>query len=523
MKSAKKLLKKKLGRHYDTFLWRPYARLRTLKRSVVLMIKNFLFSPMVIGKRSPVLSSSEKEQLFIDKARELQSRLHPWGGEGGNRRSLLFLQKLIWSFRIRHLESYYRWHYRQLGARLDKRRVDIGDRLGLLLVIGTLGAGGSERQVTLTLLGLVKRGIKPITLAVAYLRNEVERFYQHKLEHAGINVIELHGDASRSQNAETVRPLKILDELPGALCGVVDYARIFAQCRPETVHLWLDEMNVKGGIAAVVTGVPRIILSGRSLPPNNFNLYQPYMREGYHWLLRKPGVTFINNSAAGAHAYERWLGLPKGSISVVHNGFDFDDDLLERCRRRRTAYRERHGIPLTAPVVGTVIRLSEEKRPLLWAEIAAQVGQAMPEAHFLVVGGGPLRDKLEARAGQPDLSGRMHLVGLEKQALEAIASMDIFLLTSRLEGLSNVLIEAQALGVPAVTTRAGGAPEALQHKTTGWVLSSDKPDHAAAEIVRLLKDEPWLRTAGKAGPEFVKSRFGLQRMLDETTQLYESV
>ena len=108
-----------------------------------------------------------------------------------------------------------------------------------------------------------------------------------------------------------------------------------------------------------------------------------------------------------------------------------------------------------------------ENRSLTW--VAAGIAlisiglnaRAVPEAHFLVVGDWPLRNEFEARAVQPDLAGRMHVVGLEKQSLEAMAAMDIFLLSSRLEGLSNVLIEAQALGVPVVTTRAGGTPETL--------------------------------------------------------------
>ncbi|MGA9854003.1 MAG: hypothetical protein WBR29_01850 [Gammaproteobacteria bacterium] len=57
----------------------------------------------------------------------------------------------------------------------------------------------------------------------------------------------------------------------------------------------------------------------------------------------------INNSAAGARAYGRWLGLLKASIRVVHNGFDFDEELLTRCCRQRAAYRERQGIPPAAP------------------------------------------------------------------------------------------------------------------------------------------------------------------------------
>lgn len=516
--SIKEYIKKRLGDRYEVIIRQPYVRLRRLKRVIVLEFINFL--PYSIRKHIQPLTSLEEELIY--KTRDLQLRLQLRMIQKGKRHPLWFTWYLLMIARVRRLESHYRQYYRHLDAVCAASRADVVARSGVLLISGSLAAGGSERQVVVTAIGLARRLATPVALAVVNVGTELLRFYHHQLDAAGLSVIELNRDGSQDEASGENSLLRVMKAMPMALTGVEDYARTLLAKRPEIVHLWLDEVNIKGGLAAVAAGVPRIILSSRSLPPNNFLLYQSYMREGYRWLLRQPGVTLINNSTAGARAYERWLGLRKGSIKVVHNGFDFDADLLERCREQRTDYRERHGIPPTVPVMGTVIRISEEKRPLLWAEIAARVGKIIPEAHFLVVGDGVLRKELEMRAAQPDLVGKLHIVGLEKQALEAMAAMDLFLLSSRGEGLPNVLVEAQALGIPVVTTRVGGAPEALQHKITGWVLSDDRPEHAAAEIVRLLKDPAWLHAAGKAGPEFVKGRFGLERMLDETMQLYES-
>ena len=387
-------------------------------------------------------------------------------------------------------------------------------------MLGTLSPGGAERQAVVTMQGLSARLQGPLAMVAMYLESETQRFFIPALEAACLPVAALDRNPARDTTKLLSQVMQATAILSYRLAEVMNFARTIAMQNPEVVHLWLDEVNIQGGLAAVAVGVPRIILSGRNLPPNNFLLYQPYMREAYRWLLQQPGVTLINNSAAGARAYESWLGLPSGRIRVVHNGFNFDQELLEQCRSRRAVYRERHDIPTTAQVMGTVIRLNEEKRPLLWAEIAARVRKALPEAHFLVVGDGPLRKELEVRAAEPDLAGNLHLAGLEKQSLEAMAAMDLFLLSSRGEGLPNVLVEAQAMGVPVVTTRAGGAPEALDEERTGWVLSSDNPEIAAMEIVRLLKNGSWLRAAGRAGPGFVKSHFGLERMLDETLEVY---
>lgn len=485
--SVKYLLKAVAGRHYEPWIQRPYAALHP-------------------------------RHLMLSTGRWAQRRVRNCGRQPAWSPSRWFLGPVLETI-VRIVEQRYAAYYRRFGLATSGRPYPAKNRHGLLLVSGTLCSGGSERQTVLTALGLAKRKLQPVNLAVVYLQSESQRFYLHKLEVNGMRVHEIGSDHTIKNNQIDMFSSAI-KKLPAMIHDVARYAYTFMEQNPQVVHLWLDEVNIKGGLAAVATGVPRIILSGRNLPPNNYLLYQPYMREAYRWLLQQPGVTLINNSAAGASAYEKWLGLPKNSIQVVHNGFDFDEDLLVRCRNQRAAYRERHGIPQNAPLIGAVIRLNEEKRPLLWAKIAARIRKTLPEAHFLVVGDGPLRTQLEARASHPDLSGHLHMAGLEKQALEAMAAMNLFLLSSRGEGLPNVLVEAQALGVPVVTTNVGGAPEALDHGSTGWILSSDNPEVAATEIVRLLQDESWLRAASKAGPEFVKAHFALGRMLDETLRIY---
>lgn len=496
--SIKNIVKTATGRHYESWIRRPYTVLRAVPRTILRPQK----FAAVVGRRL---------QIWVLNIRSRTSwRPAQWV-------ICPILEALVGAF-----ERYYGSYYRRFGIAVNSIRRETRNHQGLLLVSGTLSSGGSERQTVLTVLGLARRNLESVRLAVVYLRSEAERFYLHRLEAAGMPVVEFSRDASSDRVAGVSDALDAVNVLPGMLHDVAAYARTIALQSPAIVHLWLDEVNVKGGLAAVAAGVPRIILSGRNLPPNNYLLYQPYMREAYRWLLRQPGVALINNSIAGARAYERWLDLPEGSIRVVHNGFDFDDELLERCRRRRAAYRERHGIPQAVPLVGTVMRLNEEKRPLLWAEIAARVAKALPDAHFLVVGDGPLRKQLETWNTRPDLAGKLHLVGLERQSLEAMAAMDLFLLSSRGEGLPNVLVEAQAVGVPVVTTRVGGAPETLDAGRSGWVLTSDQPRRAAAEIVRLLKDKSWLQTAGETGPRFVRTNFGLERMLDETLEIYDS-
>ena len=420
-------------------------------------------------------------------------------------------------------EARYRRSFRAAARRLPMvapaRRDQFCDcpRQGILLMIGTLGPGGAERQFVLTVKGVLARDHADVTTAFVNLSTPDKRFFLPELEATGIPMLEV---GSGPESVLDPGVSAFIAELPRELHEIRSYAAIVAARRPSIAHLWLDEVNVKAGIAAVLTGVPRIVLSQRSLPPINFSLHRPYMREAYRWLAAAPGVVMINNSEAGARAYEKWLGLPAGTIGVVRNGFASADELLAAYRDRRGRFREEVGIPLDVLILGGVFRLTEEKRPFLWLDIAAHVRRAIPDARFLLVGDGPLRGALERRAANSDLAGSVHFTGHRNDALAAIADLDMLMLASRAEGLPNVLIEAQFLGVPAVATRVGGAPEAVDHGKSGWLLENDDPEDCGRRIVQLLRDAAWRDSASRHGPAFAFARFGAQRMIDETVSVY---
>lgn len=429
------------------------------------------------------------------------------------------LAKTLAEFVLSLPDIHYRRRFRQAHLVLSRPLIETprsSPRNGTLMMIGTLGPGGAERQLVSITKAIASETRTRISVACIGLSNPSQRFFLPDLDAAGVpaTIIGSQGDHLPAHVASAIA------SLPGELHEVTNYAMTLNAELPRIAHLWLDEINVKGGIAAVLTGVPLIILSQRSLPPQNFGFHQPYMREAYRWLAKQRNVVMVNNSEMGARAYEEWLGLPAGKILVTRNGYAFDEETRLSYRADRGHYRRIAGIPDKAPVVGTVIRLSEEKRPFLWLEIAARVRRDIPEAHFLIVGDGPLRPSLEQRARQPDLSGSVHFIGIVTGAQAAMVDMDLLLLTSRAEGLPNVLIEAQFVGVPVVTTRVGGAPEAVDHGRSGWVLEHDDAETAGARLVALLRDQSWRHAAAQHGPEFAVARFGMRRAIDDIKNIY---
>ena len=430
------------------------------------------------------------------------------------------------SLGIRELDKRYRRIFDDLFREPQGRWFDSGNVSGesITLVIGTLGPGGSERQAVTTLMGLAFRGYRDLNLLCNHLDKPVDRFYSHLLEGCPVSVSKLSeglGGADRGDGVEAFAGLRALTEkLPSELKDIPWYAQEFLRTKPKVVHAWLDYTNVKAGIAAAVIGVPRIILGTRSVRPTNFAFFQPYMREAYRALVAHPNICLLNNSEAGARDYERWLGLPRGTFRVVRNGFDFTGlEVTEKSEGARE-FRTHLGIPPEAPLVGSVLRFSEEKRPLLWIDTAARVAEVRPDVRFLMVGDGPLREETRWRALGYGLGDRIVMPGNEKDVAVAIAAMDVFLLTSRVEGLPNVLIEAQALGVPVVTTDVGGASETLIQAKTGYAIRPHSADLLADAVVGILGNRAWRETARQTAQRFVRERFSMSRMMERTLDAY---
>jgi glycosyltransferase involved in cell wall biosynthesis len=393
----------------------------------------------------------------------------------------------------------------------------------VVLAIGTVGAGGSERQVVNTALALAAHGRFHPIVVCSNLGDKASVFYRNLLEEGGVELVDLKkidvGSLSQDYagyvnacRAELARPrLDISDD-------VIRLLVVLLQVQPRIVHSFLDNINIKAGVAAVLAKVPRIILSLRSVAPINFPLHTAFMRPGYQALLTRPEVKLCCNSQAGAADYRRWLGNSSLPIRIVHNGIDF----RQFAARAGTNAQERakYGIPNDALVLGSVMRLTEEKQPLLWAKVVVEISRQLPDIHFVLVGDGPLKNDVLQYVSNARIKSRVHVLGHIRDIPSVLHCLDLFLLTSRLEGLPNVLIEAQAMGIPVVTTPAGGAIETLDHGRTGLVAPDQTVIGVAQTCMQILNDSEFRGRLSKAAPEFVRDKFSIERMLNHTLELY---
>lgn len=389
----------------------------------------------------------------------------------------------------------------------------------IVLACGSLSPGGAERQVAYTA-GMLHAapGVERCEVLCDYLTPDQPAKYDFYLPYLLARKVAVRSpERSVSEIGDLLGTpfASFVDILPEAfLMDAANLYHEFIRIKPEVVYAWLDWSNTRAGLAAALAGVPRILLSGRNLNPSRFALYQPYMDIVYRRLCDLPNVRLLNNSRAGADDYAKWIGIPPHAVSVIYNAFD--EPTSPPSEADAGALRQQLGIPPEASLVGGAFRLSDEKRPLLWIEAAARVARAHKDVWFLICGDGSMRAQVESRALKLGIRDRLVMTGVRADVFTAIRMMDVFLLTSFAEGLPNVLIEAQWLGTPVVATAVGGTPETVDPDRTARLVATDNPQDLADAVLSLLDDPAWRTRARSLGPELVRKRFGMQRMLTET-------
>lgn len=419
-------------------------------------------------------------------------------------------------------------------AGIGRRRTRTGPGRSVVLVTSTLGAGGAERQIAMTA-SRIAAPLLEVGLSTQLVCRDLRPEYSNHLmlpmlEGSATEVTDLaHADGGlvardlRARGELTAEDIRLLSAFPLPLYRTIAllYDR-FRALQPEVVHLWQDGIIAAGGVAAMMAGVPRVVCSIRNVVPleSDTRRARPYLQAVYRALEARPEVTLTANSAMGARDYEEKFGLVPGSIGVIRNGLDVEALVKRRGPDGRERVRQELGIAPDEPLLGAVFRLVPAKRPHRWLEVAARVYAAQPKLKMLMVGEGPLRMELEAYAAQLGIGDRIFFAGRRAPVEPWIGAMDALLLSSDVEGLPNVLIEAQALGVPVVTTDAGGSREAVEPGVTGMVVATDTVEELAEACALYLTSEPLRARARERAPQLIAERFGVDRMVRETISAF---
>lgn len=217
-------------------------------------------------------------------------------------------------------------------------------------------------------------------------------------------------------------------------------------------------------------------------------------------------------------------GFAPDRVTVVRPGIPY---LAAETRHRasdaeRQEARAQWGIPAEAFVISAVGRLSTEKRFDLYLETCAVLAARLPNARFLLVGGGKQEAVLKELAERLNLAGRVIFTGLTRDMANVYAATDLLMLTSDTEGTPHVLLEAMGSAIPIVATAVGGIPEFVTTEDQGLLVPAGDRD-ALVTAAQRIHDDPALRERLVAGGRAVADQFTVGRMVTGVEQVYERV
>ncbi len=315
--------------------------------------------------------------------------------------------------------------------------------------------------------------------------------------------------------AELGREINPLDDLV-ALARMI---RLVRQVRPDVVHTHMAKAGTVGRLAAQICRVPLIVHTYHGHVFHSY--FGPLKTRLFLTIERALGrgthrIIVVGDGQRAEIAGYRVAPLDK--LVTVRLGLELAP--LLQVEQLRGELRSELGIGPDTPLVGIVGRLAPIKAHEVFLEAARHIGQALPDACFLVIGDGERRAELESMAQRLGLEARVRFLGWRRDLGRVYADLDVVALCSRNEGSPVVLNEALAAARPAVATAVGGVPEVVLDGETGLTVPPNDPLALAEGVRRLLGDRVLAARLGQAGRRHVYPRYDSSRLVDDMRSLY---
>jgi len=260
--------------------------------------------------------------------------------------------------------------------------------------------------------------------------------------------------------------------------------------------------------AAKLAGVPVVIGSQRQIG----DLLTPAQFRAQAAAFRWADAIICNSQAAAEGLAE--AGVDRAKLVVIGNALP-----AEVFAAVAPAVAKKDGILR----VGMVARMNARyKNHSGFLRIAARIRRELPSVEFLLAGDGPLRSEIENEARSLGLGNSVIFLGDRRDIAAVHASMDVAVLTSDSESLSNVILEAMAAGLPVVAFEGGGNPELINAERGALAPPGDEAAFSS-HVLRLLTQPVLREQLGRNARQFVEEYFGLERVRDRYQQVYRTL
>lgn len=303
--------------------------------------------------------------------------------------------------------------------------------------------------------------------------------------------------------------------IPYDLYEVLRLANYFRDGRYDIVHTHLFQADVVGRMAARLSGIPAVVKTMHNMGRWKTRRHLVVDRVLNHWTKKVICVSDYQRQEV-----IRQEGLPAERVVTIPNGVDvrrFDVKVDRRDYLYSLGLRPDH------PVIGTVGRLIEEKGHIHLLRAVPLILRHHPDAQFLIVGDGRLRESLMSFLDKQSYSGSVRFAGLRPDVAELLSVMDVFVFPSLSEGFPIALIEAMAARRPVTCTQIPQLRGVIVDGQTGIFFRPADPLSLATAINRMLSDAPLREYLVKNAFEWVRDNYSEIRMMRTIENLYRDL
>lgn len=372
----------------------------------------------------------------------------------------------------------------------------------ILYVIDNIEFGGGERVFSQVIRGLNKERFG------VFVASNPGGTFEKKLTEVGIKIDPL--DMTSRYNLGTISQLK----------------KIIKTKDVQIVHSQGGRADFFARIAARIANVP-IIISSVAMLVEGYDV--SILRKGLYVLIDRWTERWVNKFIVLSEALRRALierhKIPPEKIVRIYNGIElkeYNPDLKE-VRSKKLEVRRELGLKNDVPVIGAIGRLVWQKGFEYLIQAIPKVIEVFPETRFLIVGEGPLKDKLKVKSEKLKVKDNIIFTGFRSDIKEILASIDLLVMPSLLEGLPMVLLEGMAMAKPIVATRIDGVTEVLENGKMGLLVPAKNPHALAEAILKVLNNKTKADLLGQNARKMVEEKFSVEKMVEQIEWVYEKL
>lgn len=362
--------------------------------------------------------------------------------------------------------------------------------------------------------GAIRGGIKTHILIMA----------RGLIEHGVETILAPLGDGRFVEQAEELglEVRKIRKRFRGDPIAIYRLIKIIKEERVQIVHTHGINGNFYGRIAAGISGNPRLVTTVHAF-------YKETMRETYRWgwirnLIYRHDI-FASKFCDSIIAVNGFImdclmtdGVDKEKIVLIPNGIE--PGHYEEVKVNSSGLKNGLCLAGDEKLVVTAGRLSRVKNVELLLIAGKRVVERVPRVKFIIVGDGPRRHHLEEMTSKLGMDSHVMFVGWREDVKKFFSIMDVFVITSLIEGASFAILEAMALAKPVIASNVGGNPELVVNGETGYLVQHNDVNALANRIINVLTDKQTALEMGQAGRKRVVMNFQAKQMVKKTKNVY---